>query len=201
MQKIVISGIGTDVGKTVVSAIVAEYFKASYWKPVQSGDIENSDSVKVKRLTENVTVLEEKYKLTEPLSPHESARIDNVTIDINNFSIPEVNTNLIIEGAGGLMVPFNYDGDIYLDLFEKWNLPVIVVSRNYLGSINHTLLTVNALKQRNIPILGIIFSGESNQASEKVILAATKINCLARIPEATELNKDFILEQAKKLNL
>ncbi len=201
MQKIVISGIGTDVGKTVVSAIVAEYFKASYWKPVQSGDIENSDSVKVKRLTENVTVLEEKYKLTEPLSPHESARIDNVTIDINNFSIPEVNTNLIIEGAGGLMVPFNYDGDVYLDLFEKWNLPVIVVSRNYLGSINHTLLTVNALKQRNIPILGIIFSGESNQASEKVILAATKINCLARIPEATELNKDFILEQAKKLNL
>ncbi|MGC6433178.1 MAG: dethiobiotin synthase [Crocinitomicaceae bacterium] len=201
MQKIVISGIGTDVGKTVVSAIVAEYFKASYWKPVQSGDLENSDSVKVKRLTENVTVLEEKYKLTEPLSPHESARIDNVTIDINNFSIPEVNTNLIIEGAGGLMVPFNYDGDVYLDLFEKWNLPVIVVSRNYLGSINHTLLTVNALKQRNIPILGIIFSGESNQASEKVILAATKINCLARIPEATELNKDFILEQAKKLNL
>lgn len=201
MQKIVISGIGTDVGKTVVSAIVAEYFKASYWKPVQSGDLENSDSVKVKRLTENVTVLEEKYKLTEPLSPHESARIDNVTIDINNFSIPEVNTNLIIEGAGGLMVPFNYNGDVYLDLFEKWNLPVIVVSRNYLGSINHTLLTVNALKQRNIPILGIIFSGESNQASEKVILAATKINCLARIPEATELNKDFILEQAKKLNL
>jgi len=201
MQKIVISGIGTDVGKTVVSAIVAEYFKASYWKPVQSGDLENSDSVKVKRLTENVTVLKEKYKLTEPLSPHESARIDNVTIDINNFSIPEVNTNLIIEGAGGLMVPFNYDGDVYLDLFEKWNLPVIVVSRNYLGSINHTLLTVNALKQRNIPILGIIFSGESNQASEKVILAATKINCLARIPEATELNKDFILEQAKKLNL
>ena len=201
MQIIVICGIGTDVGKTVVSAIVAEYFKASYWKPVQSGDIENSDSVKVKRLTENVTVLEEKYKLTEPLSPHESARIDNVTIDINNFSIPEVNTNLIIEGAGGLMVPFNYDGDVYLDLFEKWNLPVIVVSRNYLGSINHTLLTVNALKQRNIPILGIIFSGESNQASEKVILAATKINCLARIPEATELNKDFILEQAKKLNL
>ena len=201
MQKIVITGIGTDVGKTVVSAIVAEYFKASYWKPVQSGDLENSDSLKVKRLTENVTVLEEKYKLTEPLSPHESARIDNVTIDINNFSIPEVNTNLIIEGAGGLMVPFNYDGDVYLDLFEKWNLPVIVVSRNYLGSINHTLLTVNALKQRNIPILGIIFSGESNQASEKVILAATKINCLARIPEATELNKDFILEQAKKLNL
>lgn len=201
MQKIVISGIGTDVGKTVVSAIVAEYFKASYWKPVQSGDIENSDSVKVKRLTENVTVLEEKYKLTEPLSPHESARIDNVTIDIKNFSIPEVNTNLIIEGAGGLMVPFNYDGDVYLDLFEKWNLPVIVVSRNYLGSINHTLLTVNALKQRNILILGIIFSGESNQASEKVILTATKINCLARIPEATELNKDFILEQAKKLNL
>ena len=201
MQKIVISGIGTDVGKTVVSAIVAEYFKASYWKPVQSGDIENSDSVKVKRLTENVTVLEEKYKLTEPLSPHESARIDNVKIDINKLSIPEVNTNLIIEGAGGLMVPFNYNGDVYLDLFEKWNLPVIVVSRNYLGSINHTLLTVNALKQRNIPILGIIFSGESNQASEKVILAATKINCLARIPEATELNKDFILEQAKKLNL
>lgn len=201
MQKIVISGIGTDVGKTVVSAIVAEYFKASYWKPVQSGDLENSDSVKVKRLTENVTVLEEKYKLTEPLSPHESARIDNVKIDINKLSIPEVNTNLIIEGAGGLMVPFNYDGDVYLDLFEKWNLPVIVVSRNYLGSINHTLLTVNALKQRNIPILGIIFSGESNQASEKVILAATKINCLARIPEATELNKDFILEQAKKLNL
>lgn len=201
MQKIVITGIGTDVGKTVVSAIVAEHLKASYWKPVQSGDLENSDSIKVKRLTENVTVLEEKYKLTEPLSPHESARIDNVTIDFNNFSIPEVNTNLIIEGAGGLMVPFNYNGDVYLDLFEKWNLPIIVVSRHYLGSINHTLLTINALKQRNIPILGIIFSGETNKASEEVILNATKINCLARIPEASEVNKNFVLEQSKKLNL
>jgi len=201
MKKIVITGIGTDVGKTVVSAIVAEYLKASYWKPVQSGDLENSDSIKVKRLTENVTVLVEKYKLTEPLSPHESARIDNVTIDINNFTIPEVNTNLIIEGAGGLMVPFNYDGEVYLDLFEKWNLPVIVVSRHYLGSINHTLLTINVLKQRNIPILGIIFSGKTNKASEEVILNASKINCLARIPEALEVNKQFVLEQAKKLNL
>ncbi len=201
MRKIVITGIGTDVGKTVVSAIVAEHLKASYWKPVQSGDLENSDSIKVKRLTDNVTVLEEKYKLTEPLSPHESARIDKVTIDMNTFSIPEVNSNLIIEGAGGLMVPFNYNGDVYLDLFEKWNLPVVVVSRHYLGSINHTLLTINALKQRNIPILGIIFSGESNQASEEVILNATKTKCIARIPEASEVNKSFVIEQAKKLNL
>ncbi len=201
MRKIVITGIGTDVGKTVVSAIVAEHLKATYWKPVQSGDLENSDTIKVKRLTENVAVLEEKYKLTEPLSPHESARIDNVNIDLNAFSIPEINTNLIIEGAGGLMVPFNYEGTVYLDLFEKWNIPVIVVSRHYLGSINHTLLTINTLKQRNIPVLGIIFSGKSNKASEEVILNATKVKCIARIPEANEVNKEFVLEQAKMLNL
>lgn len=140
--KYVITGIGTDVGKTVVSSILAEALKASYWKPIQAGDLDNSDSIKVNRFTDSVRVLEEVFRLSEPMSPHAAAEIDGVEITKDDLSLPEVEGNLIVEGAGGIMVPVNSKGLTFADLIEHWNLPTIVVSRHYLGSINHTLMTV-----------------------------------------------------------
>ena len=156
-KKFVITGIGTDVGKTVVSSILAEALKASYWKPVQAGDLDNSDSIKVAAYTENVSVLEEGFRLSQPMSPHAAAKIDGVSIELEDLKVPEVSGNLIIEGAGGLMVPLNSKGLTYIDVFENWQLPTIVVSRHYLGSINHTLLTIEVLNSRGIEIEGIVF--------------------------------------------
>jgi len=195
-----ITGIGTDVGKTVVSAIISEALQASYWKPIQAGDLDNSDSIKIKSLTQNVTVLEEGVKLSQPMSPHAAAEIDKVDITISDFRLPNVSGNLIVEGAGGMMVPINSNGLILVDLIKEFRLPVILVSRHYLGSINHTLLSVEVLKNRNITIEGIIFVGEKNKATEDIILSVTELKALARIPEVEVIDKAFIKEQAELLN-
>ncbi|MCR9171664.1 MAG: dethiobiotin synthase [bacterium] len=200
MQKYIITGIGTEVGKTVVSAIVSEALRANYWKPVQAGDLEFSDSMKVAAWTENVTVLEETYRLKTPMSPHAAADIDGVTIDSHDFQVPDVSP-LVIEGAGGLMVPLNQSGLTYLDVFQRWNLPVILVSRHYLGSINHTLMSVDALKQRGVEIKGIIFVGDEHPTTESIILKSTGIPMIVRIPMTDKVDKDFVLEQAKRPEL
>jgi dethiobiotin synthetase len=202
VQQYIVTGIGTDIGKTVVSAILSEALKATYWKPIQAGDLDNSDSIKVNRWTSNnVTVLEEKFRLNSPMSPHAAATIDGISIQINDIQKPELKRNLIIEGAGGIMVPINENGDTYLDVFEELNLPVIIVSRNYLGSINHSLMTIEMIQNRGIEIKGIIFSGPTNEATENIILSKTKTICLARIPEADEINSEFIRDQAKNITL
>jgi dethiobiotin synthetase len=197
-----VTGIGTNVGKTVVSAILSESLKATYWKPVQAGDLDNSDSIKVNRLTSNdVIVLDEKYRLNTPASPHLASEIDGITIQLSDFSLPTVDGNLIVEGAGGLMVPMNNEGDLYIDLIQKFNLPVILVSMHYLGSINHTLLSIEALKSRNIQIEGIVFVGDENLATEKIILQKTNIRMIARIPLTEIISSDFIKDQASKINI
>ena len=195
-HKIVVTGIGTDVGKTVVSAIIAEALQANYWKPVQAGDLDKGDSLAVNQLTNRVKIVPEAYKLSQPMSPHAAAARDGIFIDLHNLDIPVVSGNIVIEGAGGLMVPLDGEGTTYLDLFKKWNLPVVVVSKHYLGSINHTLLTIEALQSANIPIKGLIFVGNENAETESVILNKTGVKMLARIPWAEELTKDFIAEQA-----
>lgn len=197
-QRFAVTGIGTDVGKTVVSAILAESLQANYWKPVQAGDLDNSDSIKVERYTSNVNLLPEKFKLTEPMSPHAAARIDGVQIAKEDLNLPAVSGNLIVEGAGGLLVPFNDDGLLFADLLEYWGLPTIVVSRHYLGSINHTLLTMETLKKRGVEVAGIIFVGNENNETEQVIKSVTGVKVLGRIPIAKELNDKFIQEQAKQ---
>ena len=197
-QRFAVTGIGTDVGKTVVSAILAETLQANYWKPVQAGDLDNSDSIKVERYTSNVNLLPEKFKLTEPMSPHAAARIDGVQIAKEDLNLPAVSGNLIVEGAGGLLVPFNDDGLLFADLLEYWSLPTIVVSRHYLGSINHTLLTMETLKKRGVEVAGIIFVGNENNETEQVIKSVTGVKVLGRIPIAKELNDKFIQEQAKQ---
>ena len=201
-QQYIVTGIGTDVGKTVVSAILSEALKATYWKPIQAGDLDNSDSIKVNKwTTDNVNVLEERFRLNSPMSPHAAAAIDGIEIQIRDIQKPAIEGNLIIEGAGGIMVPINEKGDTYLDVFEELKLPVIIISKNYLGSINHTLMTIEMIQSRGIEIKGIIFSGISNEATESIILSKTKLKCLARIPEATEVNAEFIQTQAKQIAL
>jgi dethiobiotin synthetase len=200
-NKFVVTGIGTDVGKTVVSSILAEALKANYWKPVQAGDLQRSDTIKVKEYTENVTVLEEGFRLTEPISPHAAAEIDGVSIELEALKIPEVSDGLVIEGAGGLLVPINLEGLTYADVFENWGLPVIVVSRHYLGSINHTLLTLEVLKERGIKVEGIVFVGSENSATERLILDRSGVKLIARIPIVSEVNKAFVLNQAALLSL
>jgi len=198
-KKYLVTGIGTDVGKTVVSAIIAQALEADYWKPIQSGELNNSDSQKINRLTNDlVQVLPERYRLNEPLSPHASAAIDGVQLHLSELTLPETDRNLLVEGAGGLMVPIN-DTHLLIDAFKRWNLPVIIVSRHYVGSINHTLLTIEALQNRGIAIKGLVFVGDANKATESFILNYTKVPFLMRVPIAVEVTADFVQEQANLL--
>lgn len=192
MRPIFISGIGTEIGKTIVSAVLVEKLKADYWKPVQSGELNNSDSMLIERLISNkkTVIHPEAYRLTQPFSPHKSAALDGIHIDLNTINLPKTDNQLIIEGAGGLMVPLN-EKDLIIDLIKKLDAEVVLVSKNYLGSINHTLLSVELLKARNIPIRKLIFSGESNSSSEAVIESLTGLGVL-RIPFFEELTKEKI---------
>lgn len=201
-KQFVITGIGTDIGKTVVSAILSEALEATYWKPIQAGDLELSDSIKIKKLcSENISILPEAFRLSKPLSPHAAANIDGVEINIENTKLPNLDSNLIVEGAGGLMVPLNNKGLLYLDLMKSWDLPVILVSKHYLGSINHTILSSEVLKSNTIKVAGIIFVGNENIPTESIILQQTKLKYITRIPLTEVVNREFIQEQAKKISL
>lgn len=195
-MKLFITGIGTDVGKTIASAIITEALEADYWKPVQAGDADNSDTHKVKRYISNekTQFFPNSYLLNTPASPHLAAAIDGVTIDITEINEPETKNHLVIEGAGGLFVPLN-DTDTIADLIKD-DYKVIVVSRHYLGSINHTLLTIEALKQRNIAIAGIVFNGDAMPSSEEVILKKTGLNMIGRIENEPYFDQNVIADYA-----
>lgn len=195
----ILAGIGTEIGKTVVSSILVEALQADYWKPVQSGALEDSDTETVRQLISNSASQfhPEAYRLTQPLSPHAAAEIDNVHIDLNSITLPITSNALIIELAGGLMVPLN-DHELNVDLVQKLGLPIVLVSRNYLGSINHTLLSVELCRSRNIPIVGIIFNGPTVSSTESFILNYTNIPCLGRIGQENQLTKDVIRNYANQ---
>jgi dethiobiotin synthetase len=197
-MKLFITGIGTDVGKTITSAIVTQALEADYWKPIQAGDLDNSDSHKVKSQISNIKsqIFENRYKLNTPASPHLAAAIDGITIDIKQIKEPKTKNHLVIEGAGGLLVPLN-DSDCIVDLIQN-DYKVIVVSRHYLGSINHTLLTYEALKSRKITISGIIFSGDENKASEEIILKKTGAKFIGRIDNEPYFDQNVIQYYADK---
>ncbi|PWS29046.1 dethiobiotin synthase [Pedobacter yonginense] len=194
MAKYFITGIGTGIGKTLISAILTEKLKADYWKPIQSGDLEMSDSLTIANLISNkqTTIHPESYRLTQPLSPHLSAKLDGIQIDLNQINIPQTENNLIIEGAGGLMVPLN-EKELIVDLIKKLNVEVILISQNYLGSINHTLLSINLLNQHGIKIKGIIFNGDENLETERFILNYSKIKKLGYIPSLLNIDKSQIM--------
>ncbi|MGM0477853.1 MAG: dethiobiotin synthase [Bacteroidota bacterium] len=200
MKGVSIVGIGTDVGKTVVSAIISEALGARYFKPAQAGDLNNSDSMKVDRLTsDRVTIAPEAFRLKTPMAPHGAAKIDGVEMRVSDIQFPQSDQPIVLEGAGGLMVPLNEHDETFLDIYKKSGLPVVVVSRHYLGSINHTLLTIDRLKLEGLNILGIVFVGDENEVTESIVEHNTGVQQLARIPWAEELNLDFVKTQAEKL--
>ncbi|WPU96865.1 dethiobiotin synthase [Mucilaginibacter sabulilitoris] len=201
-QPIFITGIGTGVGKTVISAIVTEKLKADYWKPIQSGDLDNSDTLKVQSLVSNNVsrFFPEAYRLTQPYSPHKSAAIDKIVIDMQNIIAPQTDNQLVIEGAGGLMVPLN-DNFLIIDVIKQLNARVILVSQNYLGSINHTLLSLLALKKYNIPVMGIIFNGDKDIYSKTYILDYSGVDELGHIPTYDHINKKMVVEAGSFINI
>ncbi|MDB5003928.1 MAG: dethiobiotin synthase [Mucilaginibacter sp.] len=194
-----ITGIGTGIGKTIVSAILVESLQADYWKPIQSGDLNNSDTLKVRSLVSNTKSVfhPEAYRLTQPYSPHKSADLDGIVIDPKNIITPYTNNLLIIEGAGGLMVPLNNDF-LMIDLIQQLNANVILVVKHYLGSINHTLLSIDALRNRNIAIKAIIFNGDRDEYSEDIINKYAPCQALY-IAEMHEVTPENISRQ--KINL
>lgn len=197
-MKYFITGIGTEVGKTIAAAIVTEALEADYWKPIQAGDLERSDTHKVRNLVSNQKTVfhDNAFALKTPMSPHAAAKIDGVKLSANKIKEPKTTNSLVIEGAGGLLVPIN-DKETIADLI-KLEYQVILVSRHYLGSINHTLLTVEALKSRNLDCLGIIFSGEENPSSEEIIKKMTGLQIIGRIELEPYFDRNVILEYADK---
>lgn len=192
-----ITGISTEVGKTVASAILTEALQADYWKPVQAGELDNTDTNKVQRLVSNSKTVfhESAFNLTAPMSPHAAAEIDGVSLSAKKIKRPKTENNLIVEGAGGLLVPLNASETI-MDLVHPADR-VIVVSRHYLGSINHTLLTVEQLKQRNFDVFGIIFSGDEHPSSESIIAKMSGVKILGRIAEEPYFDENVIREYAE----
>ena len=197
MQRVFVTGISTEVGKTMASAIIAEALEADYWKPVQAGDLDNTDSHKVAALVSNskTKIHKSSFELTSPMSPHAAAEIDGVVIEAKNIHEPQTDNHLVIEGAGGLLVPLNAE-DTILDLIMP-NYKVVVVSRHYLGSINHSLLTINWLKMRGYDV-SLIFSGNANPHTENIILHKTGVSLIGRIEEEPTFDKATIRKYADK---
>jgi dethiobiotin synthase len=191
-----ITGISTEVGKTISSAIVVESLQADYWKPIQSGDLDNSDTMKVKSLISNSisTFFPSSYEFDYPASPHLSAQMGGRHIELAHIKRPHSSNTLVIEGAGGLFVPLNERNTI-LDLMLPTD-KIVLISRHYLGSINHTMLSVEALQRRGLNIFGIIFSGEENTATESWIASYTQIPIIGRIEEEPFFDKNTIKKYA-----
>ncbi len=180
-----ISGIHTDAGKTVTSAFLQKALDADYWKPIQAGDLDFGDTDRVKAWTGSPgkRFHPVRHALNTPASPHYAARIDGVEISLADFTLPETNgRNLIVEGAGGLLVPIN-DRETVADLIVQLGLPVILVSRHYLGSINHTLLSIDYLQRRSIPLAGLIYSGGDNPETVRIVGEQTGVWPLVELPE------------------
>lgn len=191
-RRFIVSGTDTGVGKTVVAAGLAAALGARYWKPVQAGLEDETDTETVARLTSGkVEIIPEAYRLVTPCSPHEAARIDGVTIRPEALVLPAGNDPLVVEGAGGLLVPLT-GSLLTIDLFARWNLPLVLVARTALGTINHSLLSLEALAARGIPCAGVIFSGEANPASEAAIISFGQCRHLGRLPPLDPLDAETL---------
>ncbi|NDF60541.1 MAG: dethiobiotin synthase [Crocinitomicaceae bacterium] len=198
----VVVGIGTDVGKTIVSALLVKLSGFTYWKPIQAGVYPNTDSERIGQLLKGkVQLKKELHIFNTPASPHLAASIDGVELKPSDFLLKEEFEGHIIEGAGGICVPLNNHGLTYLDVLEMWQLPVVVVSMHYLGSINHTLLTLNSLQQRNIPTKGVVFVGEENPSTESVIKLHYPRLKYHRVNKSSVINEDFLEEEVLRWKL
>ena len=197
-MRIFVTSIDTNVGKTVCSSILCAGLGYDYWKPVQCGDLDFSDSMKVKSYSPLTKVHAESFQLNAPMSPHEAAKLENMDISINDFKLPK-SEEIIIEGAGGVMVPLNYKGNMIVELASVFEAKVIIVFKNYLGSINHTLLTIDKVKSVGLNVLGLLVVGDEVISSERIIEDATQMNIIARIPMVDRINQKWVKEQGIKV--
>ncbi|MBS0475485.1 MAG: ATP-dependent dethiobiotin synthetase BioD [Proteobacteria bacterium] len=194
MKGYVITGTDTDVGKTVFAAALVGHLGARYWKPVQAGIKGGTDTQRVAALADGrATILPEAYVLDTPCSPHEAARIDRVQIAPERLVLPEGDGPLVVEGAGGALVPVS-DDLLFADLFAGWGLPVILVARTALGTISHSLLSLEALRSRGVSVHGLAFIGDANPASEETIVRFGKVQHLGRLPRLDPLTPEALAE-------
>ncbi len=191
-----VTGIGTDVGKTITSAVLAKALEADYWKPVQCGDLENTDTDKVAAWT-SCRTHPEIYRLREPMSPHAAAKAENMQLDLHSIALPDSKRPIVVEGAGGIMVPLNGKGN-FLDLMVKLNLPVVLVTRHYLGSINHTMLSWEVLNKAGLNVVALVISGRSHETTEQYFETRMEVP-FNRISEMDEVNDATISHEAARL--
>ncbi|MBL6448194.1 dethiobiotin synthase [Fulvivirga sp. 29W222] len=196
-MKYFVTAIGTDSGKTLASAILVEALDADYWKPIQAGRPTDSNTVKGLVSSEKV-IHPEQYFLKSPMSPHAAAKIDGVDIHIDQLSLPNTNQPLIIEGAGGLMVPIN-DNEMVADMIPHFRAEIVLVSNIYLGSINHSLLSLEFIKSRGYPLKGIIFNGPENLETQRIIENYAGVKCILHIKNEKKITKEIVNEYAKEL--
>jgi dethiobiotin synthetase len=191
--RLVITGTDTGIGKTVFSAALTDRLGACYWKPIQSGLGEETDSETVRRLGQipSERILPEAWRLKTPVSPHLSAEIDGVTLDPDALEPPDTNLPLIIEGAGGLLVPLTRHAT-FADVFARWQIPVVLCARTGLGTINHTLLSLEAMRQRQIPVSGVAFVGEARADTQRTIEEMGHVRVLGRLPRLEPLTQDTL---------
>jgi dethiobiotin synthetase len=190
-----VTAIDTDSGKTLVSAILCEALQADYWKPIQAGLPRDTDTVRELVSNSRSKIHPERYLLKTPASPHAAAKFDGIEIKLHHFSVPATDNALVIEGAGGCLVPLN-DHDFVVDLIRHLNAEVILVADLYLGSINHTLLTIEALRTRDLSLKGIVFNGEANTESQRIILHHANTRCLMHVKKEKVINNSVITKYA-----
>lgn len=193
--QIVVTGTDTGIGKTVFAAGLTALVDGIYWKPVQSGIEDDTDSAIVTRLAGLPTdrILPEAWLLNEPLSPHRAAELDGVEIDTDALALPATDRPLVVEGAGGLMVPVNRH-TLYIDVFARWAAPVVLCARTGLGTINHTLLSIEALRSRSVPLLGVAFIGDENADTQRTIAEMGDVRVLGRLPRLDMLSRETLAE-------
>ncbi len=195
-KKYFITGIGTNVGKTLVSSILVNAMDAAYWKPIQCGDLENTDSDFIRTHTD-AEVFTERYKFKTAASPHIAASVENCRISLDDFNLPETDKKILVEGAGGMLVPLNDKNDLIIDIAKKWNLSLIIVAPFYLGSINHTLLTLEYARRENLKVAMDVFTGNVSEQSFSVIRNFFPDLNYAFIPHLETVSKEEIQKQAE----
>lgn len=197
METYFVTGISTDIGKTVVSAILTEALNADYWKPIQAGELEFTDADKVSKWVQNpnTKIHPTAIALQAPMSPHAAADLEGVKINAKSIKRPKTKNSLVVEGAGGILVPLN-ENETILDLIQPKD-KVVVVSKHYLGSINHTLLTIEKLKMQNCTIAGIIFNGPEHPSTESIIAKMTQVPILGRLENEPYIDSNVVTEYAE----
>lgn len=197
-ESFVVTGIGTEIGKTIVSAVLCEAFQCDYWKPIQAGDLHALDSDQVVGLTSNTVTIPSRHLLTTAQSPHEAARVDGLEITMSDFRLPQSDKKICIEGAGGLTVPLNESRMTYLDVFRFWNIPVYIVTKHYLGSINHTLLTLHLAQKEGLKVVGLIVNGERHEPSERIYKQHFPEYKITFIPKLDNITSESISKAAEQ---